>query len=195
MPRTAEIVRKTKETEIRVKLTLEGKGESKIQTNIGFFDHMLQTLARHGQFDLEIDAKGDLQTGDHHTVEDVGICLGEAFKKAVGDKKGIVRFGAAYCPMDEALARAVVDLSGRPHFEYEMPIAFHGIGNFQGDSAVEFFGAFANAGGNTVHLDLLRGANLHHGIEAMFKALALALKKAVQIQADVHSIPSTKGAL
>jgi imidazoleglycerol-phosphate dehydratase len=195
MTRTAEILRKTKETEIRVKLTLEGTGESKIKTNLGFFDHMLQTLARHGGFDVEVDARGDLETGDHHTVEDVGICLGEALKKALGDKKGIVRFGWSYCPMDEALARAVVDLSGRPHFEYDLPIAFHKIGNFQGDSAIEFFRAFAGAGAATVHLDLVRGSNLHHGLEALFKVFALALRQAVAVRPDAASVPSTKGTL
>jgi imidazoleglycerol-phosphate dehydratase len=195
MTRTAEIIRKTKETEIRVKLILDGTDESKIKTNIGFFDHMLQTLTRHGGFNIDVDAKGDLDVGDHHTVEDVGICIGEAFKKALGDKKGIVRFGWAYCPMDEALARAVVDLSGRPHFEYQLPIAFHKIGNFQGDSAIEFFRAFTGAGACTVHLDLIRGTNLHHGIEALFKALALALRQAVALRLNVMSVPSTKGTL
>jgi imidazoleglycerol-phosphate dehydratase len=195
MKRTAEIHRKTSETEIRLKLVLEGSGESQIRTGIGFFDHMLQALARHGGFDLEVDAKGDLETGDHHTVEDAGLCLGEAFKKALGDKAGIVRFGFAYCPMDEALARAVVDLSGRPHLECGIPVPFHDIGNFQGDSSVEFFRAFANSCACTVHLDLLRGDNLHHGLEALVKAFGLALRQAVAMRPDSRAVPSTKGKL
>ncbi len=195
MPRTAEIHRKTKETDIRVRLQIEGTGESKIQTGVGFFDHMLETLARHSGFDLELEAKGDLQVGDHHTVEDAGICLGEAFKKALGEKKGIVRFGWAHCPMDEALARAVVDLSGRSHFEYDVDIPLSEIGNFHGDSALEFFRAFSDAGACTVHLDLIRGSNLHHGLEALFKALALALRQAATVRPGVNAVPSTKGTL
>jgi len=195
MKRTAEIHRKTSETDIRLKLILEGSGESQIRTGIGFFDHMLKTLARHGGFNLDVDAKGDVETGDHHTVEDVGVCLGEAFKKALGDKAGIVRFGFSYCPMDEVLARVVVDLSGRPHLECGIPVPFHDIGNFQGDSSVEFFRAFANSCACTVHLDLLRGNNLHHGLEALFKALALALRQAVAVRPDSKAVPSTKGKL
>jgi imidazoleglycerol-phosphate dehydratase len=195
MIRTAKIHRKTGETDIRLKLVLEGSGESKIQTGIGFFDHMLKTLARHGGFNLDVDAKGDVETGDHHTVEDVGICLGEAFKKALGDKAGIVRFGFSYCPMDEALARAVVDLSGRSHLECGIPIPFHDIGNFQGDSSVEFFRAFTNSCTCTVHLDLLRGDNLHHALEALCKALALSLRQAVTVRPGSKAVPSTKGKL
>jgi imidazoleglycerol-phosphate dehydratase len=195
MPRTSEVSRKTKETEIRVRLSLDGTGESRIQTGVGFFDHMLETLARHGGFDLEVEARGDLQTGDHHTVEDVGLCLGEAFARALGDKRGIVRFGWAYCPMDEALARAVVDLSGRPHAECGFDAPFSDIGNFRGDSIIEFLHALANAGAFTVHLDLIRGGNIHHALEALFKALALVLRQAVSVRPGDTSVPSTKGTL
>jgi imidazoleglycerol-phosphate dehydratase len=195
MSRTAEIRRKTNETDIRVKLELEGAGESKIGTGIGFFDHLLQTIARHGGFNLEVEASGDVETGDHHTVEDVGICLGEAFRKALGEKAGIVRFGSSACPMDEALARAVVDLSGRPHLECEIPVPLRDIGNFQGDSLLEFLRAFSNSCACTLHLDLLRGSNTHHCIEALCKALALALRQAVTVRPGAASIPSTKGTL
>lgn len=195
MIRTADIHRKTAETDVRVKLELEGAGGSKISTGVGFFDHMLQTVARHGGFNLEVDARGDVETGDHHTVEDVGICLGEAFKKALGEKAGIVRFGSSACPMDEALARAVVDLSGRPHLECDFPVPLHDIGNFQGDSMLEFFRAFSNSCACTLHLDLLRGGNLHHCIEALCKAFALALRQAAAVRPGQASIPSTKGTL
>jgi len=195
MPRTAEIARKTKETDIRIRLTLEGAGESDIRTGIGFFDHMLQTLARHSRMNLDVKASGDLHVDDHHTVEDVGLVLGEALKQALGDKRGIARFGWALVPMDEALGRAVVDLSGRPWFECDLPVAFHPIGQFDSDSILEFFQAFASAGALNLHLDLLRGANLHHGLEALFKALALALAVAVRVEPGRSDVPSTKGSL
>jgi imidazoleglycerol-phosphate dehydratase len=195
MPRTAEVTRKTKETDIRVRLTLDGTGESAVRTGIGFFDHMLETLARHGGFDLAVEAAGDLHTGDHHTVEDVGLCLGQAFAKTLGDKRGIARFGWAFCPMDEALARAVVDLSGRPHAECGFGMPFSDIGDFRGDSTVEFLRALANAGAFTVHADLIRGGNIHHALEALFKALALALRQAVAVRPGDASVPSTKGSL
>jgi imidazoleglycerol-phosphate dehydratase len=195
MPRTAEVIRKTKETDISVRIRLDGAGGSRVRTGVGFFDHMLETLARHGGFDLDVEARGDLQTGDHHTVEDVGLCIGEAFSKALGDKRGIVRFGCAYCPMDEALARAVVDLSGRPHAECGINLPFSDIANFRGDSIIEFLRALANAGAFTVHLDLIRGGNIHHSLEALFKALALALRQAVVVRPGDSSVPSTKGTL
>lgn len=195
MPRTSEVSRKTKETDITVRLSLDGTGASAVTTGVGFFDHMLESLSRHGGFDLEVEARGDLQTGDHHTVEDVGLCLGEAFRKALGDKRGIVRFGWAYCPMDEALARAVVDLSGRPHAECGFDTPFSDIGNFRGDSVIEFCRALSNAGAFTVHLDLIRGGNIHHSLEALFKALGLALRQAVSVRPGDAAVPSTKGTL
>jgi imidazoleglycerol-phosphate dehydratase len=195
MPRTADIARKTKETDIRIRLTLEGTGASRVQTGIGFFDHMLETFARHGRLDLDVEAKGDLHVDDHHTVEDVGLALGQALKTALGDKRGITRFGWAFCPMDDALARAVVDLSGRPRFECELPVAFHPIGQFGAEAILEFFQAFANAGALTLHLDLIRGGNLHHAIEALFKASALALRTAAAVDSGLDDVPSTKGTL
>lgn len=188
MTRTAEVFRKTAETEIRVSLTIEGKGIAHVQTGIGFLDHMLSTLAKHSAFDITLEAKGDIHIDEHHTVEDAGLTLGDALKKALGEKKGIWRFGWALCPMDEALARVVIDLSGRPHFESH-------VGEFKSDPYLEFFRGFVSAYKCTLHIDLLRGQNRHHAIEAIFKAFALALSQAVTVRAGITQIPSTKGML
>ena len=188
MNRTAEVIRKTAETEIHIALTIEGKGTANVKTGVGFLDHMLSTLAKHGAFDMTVEAKGDIHIDEHHTVEDAGLTLGEAFKKALGEKKGIWRFGWAICPMDEALARVVIDLSGRPHFECH-------VGEFKSDPYLEFFRGFVSAYKCTLHIDLLRGQNRHHAIEAIFKAFALALSQAVAVRAGINQIPSTKGTL
>jgi imidazoleglycerol-phosphate dehydratase len=194
MPRTAEIERKTKETRIQIRIDLDGRGESKIETGIGFFDHMLESFSRHSLIDLSIKADGDRHVDDHHTVEDVGIALGQAIQKALGDKTGITRFGWAYCPLDEALARAVIDLSGRPHCTFNAPIHLRKIGDFQTETVPEFFKAVASSG-MTIHLDLERGTNLHHAVEAMFKAFARALGQAVAVNPRETAVPSAKGVL
>lgn len=188
MARSAEVLRKTGETEIRIVLTIEGRGMAEIKTEVGFLDHMLSTLAKHGALDITVEAKGDIHIDEHHTVEDAGLALGEALKKALGDKKGIWRFGWAICPMDEALARVVIDLSGRPHFESH-------VGEFKSDPYLEFFRGFVSACKCTLHIDLIRGQNRHHAIEAIFKAFALALSQAVALRAGINQIPSTKGTL
>ncbi|RME85431.1 MAG: imidazoleglycerol-phosphate dehydratase HisB [Zetaproteobacteria bacterium] len=195
MKRMAEVARATKETNIRVRWVLDGAGHAELSTGIGFFDHMLDQLARHGGFDLFVHAEGDLHVDMHHTVEDVGICLGEALHDALGDKKGIARFGFFYAPLDEALARAVVDLSGRPGLVYAVELPRERIGEMDAELFREFFQAFANHARCTLHLDLLRGVNAHHMIEAVFKAFARALKAAVAIDPNARGIPSTKGAL
>ncbi len=194
--RTAEIRRDTKETQIRVKLNLDGSGEAKLSTGIGFFDHMLDQIARHGLIDLEIEAQGDLHIDGHHTVEDVGITLGQAVAAAVGDKKGITRYGHSYVPLDEALSRVVVDFSGRPGLH--MGVAFKAgmIGGFDTQLAYEFFQGFSNHAGVTLHIDNLKGENAHHQCETIFKAFARALRMA--LTPDPRSagvIPSTKGSL
>ena len=191
--RSATLQRKTGETEIRLTLNLDG-GETRIQTGLGFFDHMLMQIAKHGGLGLQIEAKGDLPVDSHHLVEDVGLCLGEALKEALGDRRGIERYGHAYVPLDEALARVVIDLSGRPCcvFEAPMPQLVMGDG-FQTEMVREFFVALANRGALTLHADVLRGVNLHHKIEALFKALARALRQAVAITGG--DVPSTKGTL
>jgi imidazoleglycerol-phosphate dehydratase len=198
MSRTGERRRSTRETEIRVRIDLDGTGEAKVQTGIGFFDHMLDALARHGMFDLEVECLGDLHIDAHHTVEDVGIVLGGAFLDALGDKRGIVRYADATVPLDEALVRAVVDVSGRPfiHFDVPLPIDQPMIGQFDVALSAEFWRAFATEARVTLHLDGIRGDNAHHVVEATFKAAARALDAATAIdprRADV--VPSTKGAL
>jgi imidazoleglycerol-phosphate dehydratase len=195
MKRIGEISRKTRETDIRVRCGLDGNGRAEIATGIGFFDHMLESLARHSGIDLTVRAKGDLHVDDHHTVEDVGICLGEAVRKALGKKAGIERFGWALCPMDEALARAAVDLSGRPCFVFTSVLALENVDKLQGESLPEFFRAVANSGEMNLHLDLLRGENTHHAIEVLFKCFARALKQAVRLDPGLKSVPSTKGVL
>jgi imidazoleglycerol-phosphate dehydratase len=194
--RQAEISRDTLETKIRVKLDLDGSGNSQLNTGIGFFDHMLDQIARHGAFDLEIESVGDLHIDGHHTVEDVGITLGQAFAKAVGDKKGLTRYGHAYVPLDEALSRVVVDLSGRPGLEFDIPFTAAMIGALDTQLVYEFFQGFVNHAGVSLHIDNLKGRNAHHQCETAFKAFGRALRMAVTPdprQAGV--VPSTKGAL
>lgn len=194
-PRTAHIQRETSETDIDLSLTLDGQGDSNIQTGIGFFDHMLTALARHALLDLDITCKGDLEIDAHHTVEDVGICLGRALATALGPKTGIARFGSAYVPMDEALARAVVDLSGRACIIYRATFAEERVGAFPTALGLEFFTAFAHNAHLTLHIDLLRCTNAHHGMEAIFKAVARALRQAIALDHRISGIPSTKGSL
>jgi len=194
--RKAEVTRNTKETKIGVKLNLDGKGGAKIATGVPFLDHMLEQIARHGSFDLEVSAKGDLHIDAHHTVEDIGITLGQAFAKAAGDKKGVRRYGHAYVPLDEALSRAVVDLSGRPGLEYHIEFTRARIGEFDVDLVHEFFQGFVNHAQVTLHIDNLRGDNAHHQCETMFKAFARALRMAAEPDPrSAGSVPSTKGSL
>ena len=196
MTRTADITRKTKETQIRVALDLDGTGASKLATGIGFFDHMLDQVARHGLIDLTIDAQGDLHIDGHHTVEDVGITLGQAVAQAVGDKAGIVRYGHAYVPLDEALSRVVIDFSGRPGLEFHVKFTRARVGEFDVDLTHEFFQGLVNHAQATVHIDNLRGDNAHHQCETVFKAFARALRMAVEPDPRAAGvIPSTKGAL
>ena len=192
-PRTATKSRKTNETDIRVSLNLDGTGEQKIATGIPFFDHMLAQIARHGQFDLEIDAKGDLEIDGHHTVEDVGWVLGLALRDALGDRRGITRFGHAYVPLDEALTRVVVDLSGRPYLVYKADFKATRVGDLQTELIEEFLKALVQEGRFNLHVENLYGRNQHHIAETIFKATARALHTATRIQ---HAqIPSTKGVL
>ncbi len=194
-PRTGELKRKTKETDISVALGVDGSGKSKIDTGIAFFDHMLDSLARHGFFDLEIRASGDLDVDQHHTVEDVGLAIGEAFSQALGDMKGIRRFGEASCPLDEALVRVVVDVSGRPFFVYAVEIDQDRVGTFDTELIHDFLLALSNQMGINLHVDMVRGRNAHHIIEATFKALARALDMATQVDPRVAGVLSTKGVL
>ncbi len=194
--RHAEVVRHTAETQIRVRVDLDGTGRASLSTGIGFFDHMLDQIARHGMIDLDIDAKGDLHIDGHHTVEDVGITLGQAVAKAVGDKKGIRRYGHAYVPLDEALSRVVIDFSGRPGLEMHVPFKSGMIGTFDTQLAYEFFQGFANHAFVTLHIDNLRGDNAHHQCETVFKAFARALRAALELDPRAAGIiPSTKGSL
>ena len=195
-PRTAEVSRNTAETQITVKVNLDGTGKASLSTGIGFFDHMLDQIARHGLIDLDIQAKGDLHIDGHHTVEDVGITLGQAVAQAVSDKKGLRRYGHAYVPLDEALSRVVVDFSGRPGLEMHVPFKSGMIGTFDSQLAYEFFQGFANHAFVTLHIDNLRGDNAHHQAETVFKAFARALRMALEIDPrSVGVIPSTKGSL
>jgi imidazoleglycerol-phosphate dehydratase len=193
--RSAEIQRNTLETQIRVKVDLDGSGKSKLATGIGFFDHMLDQIARHGMIDLEIEAKGDLHIDAHHTVEDVGITLGQALAKAIGDKKGVRRYGHAYVPLDEALSRVVVDLSGRPGLVFAVPFVRGTVGEFDVDLVREFFQGLVNHAAITMHVDALRGDNAHHQAETVFKAFGRALRVAVEADPRASGIPSTKGSL
>ena len=193
--RTAEVTRNTKETQIRVRLDLDGTGVARLATGIPFLEHMLDQVARHGMLDLEIDAKGDLHIDAHHTVEDIGITLGQAFAKAVGDKKGVRRYGHAYVPLDEALSRVVVDLSGRPGLDFHVDFVRARIGEFDVDLVHEFFQGFVNHAQVTLHVDALRGSNAHHQAETAFKAFGRALRMAVELDPRVSGVPSTKGAL
>ncbi len=194
--RRAEVVRNTKETQIRVAVDLDGTGRSELATGIGFFDHMLEQIARHGLIDLVVRAQGDLHIDGHHTVEDVGITLGQAFAQAVGDKSGVRRYGHAYVPLDEALSRVVVDLSGRPELVWNVRFTRAMIGEFDVDLAHEFFQGFVNHALVTLHVDALRGDNAHHQCETVFKAFARALRMAVELDPRAAgTIPSTKGTL
>ncbi|MEO8388148.1 imidazoleglycerol-phosphate dehydratase HisB [Polaromonas sp.] len=196
LPRTAEVSRNTAETQITVKLNLDGTGQANLSTGIGFFDHMLDQIARHGLIDLDIQAKGDLHIDGHHTVEDVGITFGQAVAKAVGDKKGLRRYGHAYVPLDEALSRVVVDFSGRPGLEMHVPFKSGMIGTFDSQLAYEFFQGFVNHAFVTLHIDNLKGENAHHQAETVFKAFARALRMALEIDPRAAGvIPSTKGSL
>jgi imidazoleglycerol-phosphate dehydratase len=195
-PRTAEVSRNTAETQITVKVNLDGSGKANLSTGIGFFDHMLDQIARHGLIDLDIQAVGDLHIDGHHTVEDVGIAFGQAVHKAVGDKKGIRRYGHAYVPLDEALSRVVIDLSGRPGLIMHVPFKSGMIGTFDSQLAHEFFQGFVNHSFATLHIDNLRGENAHHQAETVFKAFARALRAALEFDPrSLGAIPSTKGML
>ena len=195
-PRIAEVSRNTAETKITVKLNLDGTGQANLSTGIGFFDHMLDQIARHGLIDLDIQCVGDLHIDGHHTVEDVGITLGQAVAKAVGDKKGLRRYGHAYVPLDEALSRVVVDFSGRPGLEMHVPFKSGMIGTFDSQLAYEFFQGFVNHAFVSLHIDNLRGDNSHHQAETVFKAFARALRMALEIDPRAANvIPSTKGSL
>ena len=194
--RIADVTRNTAETQIRVRINLDGTGTSKLSTGIGFFDHMLDQIARHGLIDLDIHAEGDLHIDGHHTVEDVGITLGQAVAKAVGDKKGLRRYGHAYVPLDEALSRVVIDFSGRPSLTMNVPFKSGMIGGFDAQLAHEFFQGFANHALVTLHIDNLRGENAHHQCETVFKAFARALRTAVALDPrSAGVVPSTKGSL
>jgi imidazoleglycerol-phosphate dehydratase len=196
MARNASVDRKTKETEIAVMINLDGEGKSNINTGVGFLDHMLDQIARHGLIDLDVKAKGDLHIDDHHTVEDIGITLGQAFSKAIGDKKGIVRYGHCYAPLDEALSRVVVDISGRPGLEFNANFSRARVGEFDVDLVYEFFQGFVNHALVTIHIDCLRGENAHHQVETVYKAFGRALRQAVVIDERLKGqMPSTKGTL
>ena len=196
MPRTAEVVRDTSETQIRVAINLDGTGQQKLNTGVPFLDHMLDQIARHGLIDLDIEAKGDLHIDAHHTVEDVGITLGQAFARAIGDKKGIRRYGHSYVPLDEALSRVVIDFSGRPGLEFHVPFKRSMIGSFDVDLTHEFFQGFVNHALVTLHIDNLRGENAHHQCETVFKAFGRALRMAAELDSRAAgTIPSTKGSL
>ncbi len=191
--RRAEVRRETKETRIELVLVLDGAGESRVRTGLGFLDHMLTALAKHGRFDLELSCAGDLEVDDHHTVEDCALALGRAIDEALGERRGIRRFGAAYAPLDEALARVVVDLSGRPFAHVDLGLVREKVGDVACENLDHFFRSLAMAGRMALHVDLLRGTNDHHRAEAAFKALALALREAVAVEGG--GVPSTKGVL
>jgi imidazoleglycerol-phosphate dehydratase len=193
--RTAKIERRTGETDVKLTLTLDGAGAGKRDTGIGFFDHMLDLLARHGRLDLDVKVKGDLQTGAHHTVEDTAIALGQALDMALGDRVGIVRYGSATAPMDEARANCAIDVSGRPFTLFEATLPPGSTGGFEHELTEEFFRAFANAAKLTLHLRVEAGTNAHHMIEAAFKAFARSLRQAVAIDPTETGVPSTKGTL
>ena len=195
MGRKSKIERKTKETLISVELELDGSGRAEIETGMPFFNHMLESFTRHGLFDIRIKAKGDIEVDYHHTVEDVGLALGQAFKDSLGDKQGIRRFGEASCPLDETLAKVVVDISGRPYLSYNVKIRPGRVGDFDTDLPLEFFAAFANQLGMNLHMDVIRGENPHHIIEACFKSFARAMDMATQLDTRIQGVLSTKGSL
>jgi len=194
-PRLARVERGTKETTITVEVNLDGSGRAELATGVPFLDHMLDQVARHGMLDLTVRAQGDLHIDAHHTVEDIGITFGQAVKQALGDKAGLVRFGHAYVPLDEALSRVVLDLSGRPGLEYHVPFTRAMIGGFDVDLTHEFFQGFTNHALVTLHIDNLRGQNAHHQAETVFKAFARALRMAVTRDPHAEGVPSTKGTL
>lgn len=193
--RTAEIQRKTAETNILVKLTIDGQGEANVKTGVGFFDHMLVLLTKHGLFDLELNAKGDLEVDCHHTIEDAGIVLGQALAKALGDKAGIKRYGTAFVPMDEALVMVSLDISGRPYLVYDAEITAKMIGNYDCEMTEEFLRALSVHAGLTLHVKMLAGKNAHHIVEAVFKALGRALDEATRRDERIQGVMSTKGVL
>ena len=193
--RTAEVTRNTRETQIRARINLDGSGAATLATGVPFLDHMLDQVARHAVFDLEISAQGDLHIDAHHTVEDIGITLGQAFAQALGDKQGIRRYGHAYVQLDEALSRVVVDLSGRPGLEFEIDFVRARIGDFDVDLVHEFFQGFINHARVTLHIDNLKGDNAHHQAETAFKAFGRALRMAVELDPRIQGVPSTKGSL
>lgn len=194
--RSADVTRNTLETQITVRLQLDGQGHSRLHTGIGFLDHMLDQIARHGLIDLEVDCQGDLHIDGHHTVEDIGITLGQAMARAVGDKKGIRRYGHAYVPLDEALSRVVVDFSGRPGLHMDVAFTAGMIGQLDTQLVFEFFQGLVNHAGITLHIDNLKGVNAHHQCETIFKAFARALRMALEIDPRLgDTVPSTKGSL
>ena len=194
-PRAASVERSTKETQIRLELELDGSGRAQVSTGVGFFDHMLDLLARHARLNLSVTAAGDLETGAHHTTEDVGIVLGQALDRALGDRSGIARYGDAMVPMDEALGTCAIDVSGRPFCSFEADLPAMSIAGFETELTEEFFRAVANNAKLTIHLRALEGSNAHHKIEACFKAFARALREAVAVDESEPGVPSTKGVL
>jgi imidazoleglycerol-phosphate dehydratase len=194
--RQADVTRNTSETKIQITINLDGTGKAELASGVPFLDHMLDQIARHGMIDLKVLAKGDTHIDDHHTVEDVGITLGQAFAKAVGDKAGITRYGHSYVPLDETLSRVVIDFSGRPGLEFNVPFTRSRVGDFDVDLSIEFFRGFVNHAGVTLHIDNLRGINAHHQIETVFKAFGRALRMALEIDPRASGVvPSTKGSL
>lgn len=193
--RSAQVRRETRETQISLSINLDGSGQSAISTGVPFLDHMLELFSKHGLFDLEVEAKGDLEVDQHHTVEDVGLALGQAFAQALGDKHGIRRYGSYACPLDEALVQIVVDLSGRPYLVYELEPGQERVGDFDTGLVHDFLLSFVNETKMNLHVDCIRGRNPHHMIEAAFKALSRALDAAIQVDPRVQGVPSTKGAL
>jgi|UniRef100_UPI0040481A44 imidazoleglycerol-phosphate dehydratase len=194
--RNVDVTRNTSETQIQVVLNLDGTGKAQLNSGVPFLDHMLDQIARHGMIDLAVTAKGDTHIDDHHTVEDVGITLGQAIAKAVGDKKGITRYGHSYVPLDETLSRVVIDFSGRPGLEFHVPFTRARVGDFDVDLTIEFFRGFVNHAGVTLHIDNIRGINAHHQIETVFKAFGRALRMALELDPRASGVvPSTKGSL
>jgi imidazoleglycerol-phosphate dehydratase len=194
--RQVEVIRNTSETQIKIALNLDGTGKAQLNSGVPFLDHMLDQIARHGMIDLAVTANGDTHIDNHHTVEDVGITLGQAIAKAVGDKKGITRYGHSYVPLDETLSRVVVDFSGRPGLEFHVPFTRARVGDFDVDLTIEFFRGFVNHAGVTLHIDNLRGINAHHQVETVFKAFGRALRMALELDPRASGVvPSTKGSL
>ena len=194
--RQADVTRNTSETKIQIAINLDGTGKAELASGVPFLDHMLDQIARHGMIDLKVVAKGDTHIDDHHTVEDVGITLGQAFAKAVGDKAGITRYGHSYVPLDETLSRVVIDFSGRPGLEFHVPFTRARVGDFDVDLTIEFFRGFVNHAGVTLHIDNIRGINAHHQIETVFKAFGRALRMALELDPRASGVvPSTKGSL